>query len=87
MDPYAAADPDGGRHPDLPAAALFQFNRPTVAEATAAATSGGAAGLTHLAGRAPRTQHLLNKAAGDPPGSRPRYFCNAMPWVDCTDLR
>ncbi|KAG2493874.1 hypothetical protein HYH03_007812 [Edaphochlamys debaryana] len=66
--------------------ALLNLPRPSVADAAAAAASGGGAGA-HAVGRAARTQQALNRAAGEPPGSRPRIFCAAMPWVDCSDLR
>lgn len=30
---------------------------------------------------------LMNRVASEASTSKSQYYCNAMPWVDCTELR
>ncbi|GBF90677.1 hypothetical protein Rsub_02976 [Raphidocelis subcapitata] len=63
------------------AAALLQLRTPTTAEGVAAACGGGTLPMTGRDSRAGRLEPITSLA-----GDR-RFFCAAMPWVDCTALR
>jgi len=98
LPPGVSVDP--GAPPPGPAA-LFAFPPPgggggAVAAGVAAATGGRAgphaaaapgASLAPWLGRRDRHGRPPPSEAPLPPGALPRFFCSAMPWVDCTSLR
>lgn len=64
--------------------ALFRFPPASVAAGVAAAAGVGApAALAAAAGRRDR----WGRAPGSAPAPAPRFFCSALPWVDCTETR
>jgi SWI/SNF related-matrix-associated actin-dependent regulator of chromatin subfamily C len=77
--------------------ALFAFPRPSVGAGVAAATGAAAAppaaappagtALVPFLGRRDRHGRPPPSEPPLPPGAAPRFFCSAMPWVDCTPLR
>ena len=68
-------------------AGLLQLRLPTVAEGVAAATVGGTLHVRESrAAAAAGAQRAAESATSLAAGAR-RFFCAAMPWVDCTPLR
>jgi hypothetical protein len=63
------------------ARALFDFKLPTVAAGAAASTHGG----THL--NIPQRHHAASRGSAQQPVPKAQFYCNAMPWVDCSELR
>lgn len=68
---------------------VYAAPNPRVAEAVGAAASHGGPYSVH---RKPSTAATVPSAlraaqASHGPGARPRYYCSAMPWVECSELR
>ncbi|KAK9830209.1 hypothetical protein WJX72_010310 [[Myrmecia] bisecta] len=87
VDISALGLPPGATVRTTPAApsteALFKFSRPTVAGGQAAISAGGGGDMAQLITR----KDHYNRTPADAPTTQPRFFCNAMPWVDCTAVR